>query len=330
MLQTLLLQPVITTMTKTTGSSRRPLFKPQYAHLHLRINENDLRLLNFIHQYRVLTTTQIRALLPDWPWNSLRTRLTELFHHGLVDRPAQQRVIQLLERESWNMIYAPTKKGLAAIDIDTKTRFDTKNARLSPGFIHHRLGINNFKITLENTLKQQSDLELNWWMFDKDWSTLVNLQEGNGSREKQVKLYPDAFFALYSNHRQQHAYFFLEIDTGSEDHTKLIEKMKRYTALAKGGQLAAPYPPEEPIKGFRVLFVMHSEARRQNLLKRAHPIRSKKGMFHIGIKDEISPTEPDKLLTPIWRTLHPKTDGSGRPVFALNGRIEFAAKSILE
>jgi hypothetical protein len=330
MLQNVLTYPqtAVMTMPNILGGKPRPRFRALYPKLDLRLSENDLRLLTFVYQYRVLTTNQIYALLPEWSEHTLSKRLTELYHHGYLDRPSLQRYFQLTKKEDWNMIYAPTSKCLATITIDTKTDYTTKNARLSPGFLHHRLGINNTKIVLKNALQDHEAVELNWWLFDKEWYTQLTLRE-NYSR-KEVSLYPDAFFSLHDRVRDKYAYFFLEIDTGTEDHTKLLDKMKRYLVLATNQQLTSPHLPHKEIKGFRVLFVMNSEARRENLLKRAQHLPNKKGMFYIGLRTDIDLKEPKKLLTPIWKTLRPAMDAQGRPLLPLNGQLVFANKSILE
>lgn len=285
---------------KATGKKRRKLFEPAYAHHALDLNERDRQVLELVYHYRLLSTPQIQALLPDCPPETLSKRLTELFHHNYLSRPPRQMALKIVGEEPWAMIYAPTPKGLKALAIETNTRFDTKNKKLSDHFMRHRLGTNNFRITLTLALKQQPHLRLVFWLPDKTWHETVEVKTGHGS--ESVKLWPDGFFALHDEPRHRIAYFFTEWDTGSEIHDRLIKKLYLYTLLLSQKELTPPLFPNERIKGFRVLITLNSKERQQNLLIKGQGL-PKPGMFYTTTRDQIDLAQPDKLLAPIWTTL---------------------------
>lgn len=266
----------------------------------LALDERDIRLLSLVWEYRLLSARQIARLMAEWQWESLRHRLTELFHHGYLDRPRHQLYLKLAQEEPWDMVYAPSPKGLKALSIETRTRFDTKNQHLSPYFMAHRLGLNAVRIALEAALNQRPGLELAFWLWDRDWHETVQLTTKQG--QKPAQLFPDAFLGLLDKRRQLKSFLFAELDRGSEDLGRLINKLQLYALLAQQKTLTAPLFPDHQIQGFRVLVIVKNSQRQHNLIAKAQAQGlPKPGMFYITTKDQIT---PDKILfAPIWTTL---------------------------
>jgi hypothetical protein len=293
----------VMTLTQPQPTSRvlrRPLFVAVHRSEVLPLDARDIRLLSLVWEYRLLSARQINALMRDWPWEQLRHRLTELFHRGYLDRPRHQLYLKLAGEEPWDMVYAPTPKGLKALSIETRTRFDTKNQHLSPYFMSHRLAVNGLRIAVEEALTEHPSLALAFWLWDRQWHETVQVTTRRGARE--VKLFPDSFFSLVDLTRQQPAYFFSEYDTGSEDLGRLVDKLRLYTQLAAQPRLTAPLFPQDQIKGFRVLVIVRNRARQQHLITRAQAqALAKPGMFYTTTKDRIDP--PQLLTMPIWTTL---------------------------
>jgi hypothetical protein len=298
--------PVMTMTQDPAGSKqlRRPLFVAVHHSQGLPLDERDIRILSLVWEYRLLSATQIRSLMPTENWQSLRHRLTDLFHHGYLDRPRHQLYLKLAREEPWDMVYAPSPKGLKALSIETRTRFDTKNQHLSPFFMSHRLAINGLRIAIEEALTEHPSLALAFWLWDREWSETVHTATTYG--EKDVKLFPDAFLSLIHLPRQLRIFLFAEIDRGSEDLGRLIEKLRLYTLLAEQKSLPAPLFPEHQIKGFRVLVIVKNRQRQKNLITKATAQGLvKPGMFYVTTKDTITPQQI--LTTPIWTTLKGET-----------------------
>jgi hypothetical protein len=257
----------------------------------------------------------LQTLIPDWPKEQLRKRLADLYHHGYVDRPPYQSYFLRHPDESWELIYACTNKGLAAIELHPKTRYDTKNKTLSPLFMRHRLGINCFHIALVQALKSQPQLTLAFWYGDGEWYSLVPEWHPSLQRSTQVKLYPDAFANLYHQSRSADAFIMLEWDTGTEDLTRLLQKCQRYVTLTEQQALRSPQSPHRPIKGFRVLIIMDTAVRQDHLLTKIKAADlKKKGMFLVTTAERIDfQTSPEQLLTaPIWQVWETLKDTQGQ------------------
>jgi hypothetical protein len=280
---------------------RLPLFQAQYKHQTINLDPKDREVLELTYEYRLLTSTQLGLLLDGRKRSSLKQKLQTLFHHGYLDRPPSQVVWRITKQLSWDMTYAITPKGLQSLGIITKSRIDNKNQKLTPHFMAHVRAINDIRIAITLATRNHPNLRLEFWIPEGKWQERIELN----NQPKAIR--PDGFFMLCDRSRlpeHQRYNYFLEYDTGSEDHGRLREKYRAYISLPEQKQIPNPLFPQEPIRGFRVLFVAHSEGRLNNMLRHIAelPMRnSQRQLFYFTTANHIQPTQPETILNPIWK-----------------------------
>lgn len=280
---------------------RLPLFQAQYKHQTITLDPKDREILELTYEYRLLTSTQLGLLLDGRKRSSLKQKLQTLFHHGYLDRPPSQVVWRITKQLSWDMTYAITPKGLQSLGIITKTRIDNKNRKLTPHFMAHLRKINDFRIAVTLATRNHPNVRLEFWIPEGRWQERIEL---NG-QPKAIR--PDGFFMLRDVSRpleHQRFSYFLEYDTGSEDHGRLREKYRAYIALPEQKAISNPLFPAEQIRGFRVLFIAHSEDRLKNMLRHIAelPLRnSQRQLFYFTTTAHVQPTQPETIFTPIWK-----------------------------
>lgn len=281
---------------------RLPLFQAQYKHQTLALDPKDREILELVYEYRLLTSTQLGLLLEGKKTSSLKQKLQTLFHHGYLDRPPSQVVWRITKQLNWDMTYAITPKGLQSLGIITKSRIDSKNQKLTPHFMAHIRAINDIRVALILATRLHPTLRLDFWIAEGKWQEKITLD----GQPKAIR--PDGFFMLRDTSRlpeHQCFVYFLEYDTGSEDHGRLREKYRAYIALPEQKQIQNPLFPNEHIRGFRVLFVAHSEDRLNNMLRHIAelPMRnSQRQLFYFTTANQIQPAQPQTILNPIWKS----------------------------
>lgn len=280
---------------------RLPLFQAQYKNQTLNLDPKDREVLELTYEYRLLTSTQLGLLLDGRKRSSLKQKLQMLFHHGYLDRPPSQVVWRITKQLSWDMTYAITPKGLQSLGIITKSRIDSKNQKLTPHFMAHIRKINDVRIAITLATRSHPSLRLEFWIPEGKWQEKIQLN----NQPKAIR--PDGFFMLRDTSRlpeHQRFSFFLEYDTGSEDHGRLREKYRAYTALPEQKQLQNPLLPQEQLRGFRVLFIAHSADRLKNMMQNIAelPMRnSQRQLFYFTTAERIQPSQPETILDPIWQ-----------------------------
>lgn len=289
-------------MLKNTNTMPRlPLFQAQYKNQTLQLDPKDREVLELTYEYRLLTSAQLGLLLDGRKRSSLKQKLQTLFHHGYLDRPPSQVVWRITKQLSWDMTYAITPKGLQSLGIITKSRIDSKNQKLTPHFMAHTRAINDVRIAVTLATRTHPSLRLEFWIPEGKWQEKINFH----GQPKTIR--PDSFFMLQDKSRlPEHQYFsyFLEYDTGSEDHGRLREKYRVYVALPEQKQIQNPLLPEESIRGFRVLFIAHSQERLKNMLQNIAelPLRnSQRSLFYFTTAARIQSTQPETILNPVWQ-----------------------------
>jgi hypothetical protein len=280
---------------------RLPLFQAQYKHQTLTLDPRDREILELVYEYRLLTSTQLGLLLDGKKRASLKIKLQTLFHHGYLDRPPSQVAWRITKQLSWDMTYAITPKGLHSLGIISTYRIDSKNKHLTPHFMAHVRAINDVRIAVTLATRHHPTLRLEFWIPEGKWQERVTL---NG-QPRVIR--PDGFFLLRDRSRpteHQEFSYFLEYDTGSEDHSRLREKYRAYLALPEQKPIQNPLWPTERVRGFRVLFVAHSEERLRRMVQHIAelPLRnSQRQLFSFTTKERIQPHHPETILGPIWQ-----------------------------
>ena len=283
-------------MNITPNNERRRLFRRLEDNLPpLELTERDLSILGYIRDYRFLNTAQIAALVGG-SYHNVSERLSRLFHHGYLDRPAHQRD---LRADGYRvMIYAIAPKGAAALareagEVPVISRHMSEDNRTARRFyLAHTLMISQFRVCLELAVRARPDLELALWKVPQ--RPLARVPIGR----ERVAVIPDAHFIL-KNAEGAYAHFFLEADRGTMSQKRFLAKLQSYWQLR-----SRIYVNDIP-SAFRVLTIAESERRMENLIATAvdaDPRRRGSGMFCFAAETDYSLEDPEALFRAIWRT----------------------------
>ena len=283
--------------TTTTTNSRRRLFQRQSDNPPpLAITKRDLQILELVQDYRFLNTNQIHALVGGSKRN-VEERLSRLYHHAYLDRPAHQRE---LRNEGYRlMIYALAPKGgrfiaCALGRIAPVSRHLAEDNKTAKRFhLTHTLMVSQFRACLTLACKNNPDVTLaNWRVPEK---TLARVRLGH----RRVAIIPDAMFSLVRSDGQG-AHFFLEADRGTMTQARYLLKLQAYWQLHSSDRRDAGIP-----RAFRVLTITHSRMRTENLrtaAKQADRGHVGSNMFYFITQDACDLQHPEAILERIWRT----------------------------
>ena len=282
--------------TTTTTNERRRLFKRMADNLPpLEITKRDLLILELVQDYRFLNTEQIHALTGGSGRN-VKERLSRLYQHAYLDRPAHQRE---LRNEGYRlMIYALAPKGARFIAaalgrLAPISRHLGEDNRTAKRFhLAHTLMVSQFRACLTLACKRNPDVRLVGWRVPE--KSLARIRIGRF----RAAVIPDASFSLEKSGGQR-AHFFLEADRGTMTQDRFLRKLQAYWHLAaKKGFADIP-------DAFRVLTITNSSMRTENLrIKAKAADRQQKGsrMFCFATQDAYDLKHPEALLEHIWRT----------------------------
>lgn len=283
-------------MTDTSQKPRRRLFRRLEAHLPpLALTKRDLRVLELVREHRFLNTTHIQALAGGSERNT-RERLSRLYHHGYLDRPAHQRE---LRAEGYRyLVYALAPKGARVLarrsgETARVPRHLAEDNRTAKRFyLAHTLMVAEFRVCLTLACRARADLVLTDWRVPERPLARVNLGAN------RVAVIPDARFSLQAQDGRV-AHFFLEADRGTMSLKRFLLKLQAYWQL-RSRSLADDLPGP-----FRVLTITPSLRRMENLIataKNADPRRTGSRMFCFTCEDDYNLNDPEALFAPIWRS----------------------------
>jgi len=211
-----------------------------------RLTERDQRVALACYEHRVLTTEQLRRLYFSAPRRT-RRRLALLYELRVLDRfrPARQPG-QGSAQHHWILDEAGAHVVAAQLGVErAELRFRHQAALGIFGSqkLDHQLEVNEFFTRLTEDARQAGGRLLEWWGERRSLAAL----EG--------KVAPDGYGKLLLPGRRPVS-FLLELDRGSEDHSRLRQKARRYDkALPR-----SPLADEEPL----LLITVPSLQRRDN------------------------------------------------------------------
>jgi hypothetical protein len=285
------------------------------------LQPRDVAILVAVNDYLgFLTREQIQQLFfgNQSPFESTRkksdglktacNRLKLLFHNGYLDRyaPARERQGIVDYHDLTARLYAPrpfvyflTEQG-ARIVSEAKgipfqeANFKRKFKERDEARIFHEMTINDFRITLVLAAqKYKEDLEILEWKGEQDCYQTYNVKDNKTGRWHRKIFRPDAFFKLRIH--GQVISSFLEVDTGTESHSKrILEKVDRYKEYSKEGYFRNRYGEEK----FRVLMLTtRTEDRIVNMKSTIEEVV--KGVFWFSTRDGMI-YNLDFLFEPLW------------------------------
>ena len=309
------------------------------------LSNDYLDILEIVGRYRYVTADHVKTLLPGSE-RGIDRRLQQLFHHGYVSRLVRfQRLRVGLDFGSSKLAYVLDTRGWQALgrdrsEVASTIKWRKDHTRRAELFIEHQLAIASFRATLEAALRGRADLELALWRQDDGLRHSFSYRDALTRKPITVNVRPDAFFVVIEGRRALP--FFLEVDMGSEDHSRLLDKFQRYYNYLRARKFADRYGEYNPSL-IRVLFVMKEAGKPTKSWRRGETekftrfqriflprhddpklsgtlalVRGKgeeiRRRFWFTRLDQYALARPSSILDPIWRRRGMK-ESAGHPLF---------------
>ena len=134
--------------------------------------------------------------------------------------------------------------------------------------------VSDFRCNLELALCETPDVELVTWDQSKDTWFRVTIPN---QRHRTARVAPDAYFVL--RERGELRYFFLEVDRGTEEHRRVIEKFTAYWWYLQHPRFTAARGDRPRVN---VLFVTRTEKRSVHLHQSLRSMQTPNRPRHAG------------------------------------------------
>jgi Replication-relaxation len=267
--------------------TRKPRFKrvkpPAFV-----LMERDRRIIELVHEYRLLSSSQITALIGEGSLQQILRRLQLLYHGRFLDRPRTQVIDIIRDPGSKPIVYALGSAGAKLLG----TR-QPKVPKLQ--FLNHALAVSGVLVSFAASCRRHGSVRV------IPWSEILATKAPEATRKKRLPeswaarvprygrlgVTPDAIFGLHYLDRPEgsnRAYFFLEVDRGTMPvvrrslvESSVYRKLLAYHATAT----EELHTKNLGIRSFRVLTVTKSPERKRipSLLDAANKLPSLQGLF---------------------------------------------------
>ncbi len=259
----------------------------------MRLTERDKEIIRAVHDYRVLTQTQIQQLFFGSK-STAQYRLMHLFQHGFLGR----RFLPVQSGRS-PTLYVLDRKGMEVLrseDGCDDERWRFWDDRSGHEFLAHSLAINDFRVGVTLACQNLGYALLTWRgeMEMKADYDRVELRTPKGQRQR-VSVIPDSYFVI--NTPRGKAHFFLELDRGTMTTGRFQTKVAAYLAYYQNGQYQRRYGTQS----LRVLTVTLGQ-RRLESLKKVTEGAAQKTMFWFGLAGQLDASHV--LNAPVWLVAH--------------------------
>jgi hypothetical protein len=268
-----------------------------------------MEVLDAIQRYRALDCRMVQGMFfPTEP--QARRRLNLLYQHGFVERVYRPSYL-LTERRG--PVYRLARRGaklLADAKGESLSEFfywgkgddrDNHQTQVSHMFLDHLVELAQIRLAFEKSIQPNLGHILEW-QDDMDRrrrqrpaSVWVTLSAGT---RVQVPINPDAYALLTTP--QSRGHFFVEHDRGTESVRKIWQRrILAYKEYLRSGLFHSQFGVNPPT-GFRVLVVVRSRWRAQNILVAAQkygPAELSQIFLFAPFADVMG---KDALTAPIW------------------------------
>lgn len=259
---------------------------------HIRLTDRDIRVVQAVYEYRLLTTQQLCTLFfPSM--HQAYARLSHLYHHGYLDR----RFMGVhADKMNTPMLYVLDKRGAELLRVQQGMEVAWSNdlKHVTPTFLEHALAINDVRVAVAKACETSVDFHLVNWVGENDLKAdydRVTILSDKG-RKLDVSLIPDSYLVLETPKGTAH--FLLELDRGTMTTQRFKTKILAYQAYYQSGAYQRRYET----RSLRVLTVTLSDVRANNLRKATETAGGKQ-RFWFTTLDQITPQTI--LTTPIWQ-----------------------------
>ncbi|RYG55469.1 MAG: hypothetical protein EON56_05590, partial [Alphaproteobacteria bacterium] len=272
--------PLVDSLTEQASSpsapSQPPKALPRYRRAPeqappITLTRRDIRLLEDIWRFGLLTTSQIETLRQKDEKAELRfasrltltRRLKLLFHHRYV-----RRLPRPLAAGSQEPVYVLDHNGARVLSLQHGQVTARAPSRLpKTAALDHLLEVVQFRVAITASPFSASpsaafigdNMRLQDWLPGDKVRFRVPV-ETPGERRQIVSIIPDAGLVIRSNGMRH--YFFLEVDRGTEAGRILTAKGVAYVSYWKNGGFARDFGVPVGM-GFRILLVAPTPARAQ-------------------------------------------------------------------
>ena len=286
----------------------------------IQLQERDRQILEIVFEYRVLTSDDIvrayrlrnpekapqgeklgRYSEPVASSRTIKRRLRHLYHWGYLTRPQENVVLRARQGRSLPMVY---RIGEEAVPVLTDLGYDVDHVRGALGepsfrYLEHTLLVTEFRLALEQALREQSQWQLLFWQNEGAATRTVWHSTRDGRRQRH-SVNPDAYFALTDGERPM--YFFMDADRGTMSRRRMRAKFEALAALWRERRHAHP-PYNMPEKtAFRAVFPAMTPERVETLrsiAREADPKGQGLNIFWFGTRAAYA-EEPRNILKPVW------------------------------
>jgi hypothetical protein len=282
------------------------------------LQERDIRILEDLADFRLLTTSQLEALRRSDPDPKgrfvsrlpLTRRLKLLYHHSYVGRIARP-----LAQGSLEPVYLLDREGSRVLrrrhgEVPGRALGSVPRGKLpKSSALEHLLGLSQVRVALTVACRRSVPtssfpyrVELGgWWPGDAvKFSVALPLP---GERRRSVRLIPDGAFVLRvqpsfaRGEKWTRLFYFVEVDQATEPLKTLADKCHAYYAYWQSGGFAHDWNLPAQV-AFRVLFVVPSARRAETLREAIRQLPRGRNLFWCATAEQI---RPERQLATVWQ-----------------------------
>lgn len=203
-----------------TKSSTRPLRRTRRDRTVPPLSDLDLRILGLLSRHRVLTQTQLAAIVAETPTRTLRYRCARLARHGLAGRSRPYRERGSAPHHLW-----PTRRGEAVLTGGPPPRGGERREP-NPLFLAHAAALSDLYVALATGLPAGVGLS----RFDREAEAREPFAAGLTRKPRAIA--PDAYLEI-SDADGRVLCALVELDMGSMSHRRLKTKAAGYAEYAR-------------------------------------------------------------------------------------------------
>jgi hypothetical protein len=239
--------------------------------ISLQFQKRDFEVLRGLFESRVMTLKHISKLFFEDKCEYTKKRLRKIKAAGLVverRRRVNERSVLCLTPKALTVLEA---EGILAEYPWRSAVSSSSRANVSDITLAHELEVMDVRAAFQSAIRQVANFGIAEF---STWPALYEFETTQGTFEKPRSVKPDGFIRIHEHRIQgnlsKHT-FFLELDRSTKDLGRLVQQASCYLqyyrtggfALRNGASLsdAKDYP-------FRVLFVLKTAERRNNLAER--------------------------------------------------------------